>query len=455
MTNGDYPRMLLRRTSQDTSIPLPASSMPRREQRFKSDSAERRHAEILRTAVNKSFPDAKPVNVLESNPSSSWKHMSKDSPKQKKVPGEETLRRHNKFKPLPTLEVLNWANGLPTSNSSQSDSIKDCSQFSSPKIPSSTSESRRSNAKVGSSVVSQTLDDEKQRRRLSNASSMMSSELYQSELDPSAYSDTASERRRKKERSIPPPIGLDGLTSDILLQWAESVTNSSPSSSESSSPTRLSAMSSDGSIFTDQNFAKAVAAVAECGGFNLNQDTSTPNKFPPHLSINNYLSGLGKLPIDMCSTPPVQRTKNNNNNINKNSSSLDKNLVRYGTGFQDVDSVSSASKPLTKSNLNKHNSSLERDNKDPSTNQLTMSNLRGHNTSLDRANRHPSQKRPMTNSRGRSATVTTKPIPMPEAPLSFTSALERQDSKGSLNSSKDSVNENAAGTSERKPKAEC
>ena len=41
--------------------------------RGKSDSAERRHAEIVRTAANKSFPDAGPVNVMETNPQASWK----------------------------------------------------------------------------------------------------------------------------------------------------------------------------------------------------------------------------------------------------------------------------------------------------------------------------------------------------------------------------------------------
>ena len=113
-------------------------------------------------------------------------------------------------------------------------------------------------------------------------------------------------------------------------------------------------MSSDGSIFSDQNFAKAVAAVAECGGFSLGNDTSTPNRFVPHVSMSNYISGLDKLPLDMCTTPPLSRTKTNK----KNTLSLDKNLIRYGTGFQDVDSVSFAAKPLTKSNLKQHCVSL-------------------------------------------------------------------------------------------------
>ena len=83
----------------------------------------------------------------------------------------------------------------------------------------------------------------------SNASSMISSELYQSELDPSGYSDICpSKRKKKKEKAVLLPIDLDGLTSDILLQWAESVTNSSPSSSGSLLPSQLSGISSEGSI---------------------------------------------------------------------------------------------------------------------------------------------------------------------------------------------------------------
>lgn len=78
--------------------------------------------------------------------------------------------------------------------------------------------------------------------------------------------------KSKKSRSKPKPIPIDleGITSDIIMQWAESVTNTSGSEDDSScsSPSRISGISSDGSFFTDADFANAVRVAAECGGFN-------------------------------------------------------------------------------------------------------------------------------------------------------------------------------------------
>lgn len=83
---------------------------------------------------------------------------------------------------------------------------------------------------------------------------------------------TGKSEKSKKSRSKPKPIPIDleGITSDIIMQWAESVTNTSGSEDDSScsSPSRISGISSDGSFFTDADFANAVRVAAECGGFN-------------------------------------------------------------------------------------------------------------------------------------------------------------------------------------------
>ena len=483
--------------------------------RSKTDSAERRHAEIVRTAANKSFPDAELVNVMETNPQASWKREKapKESPKlPQKPPGENTLRRQAKsqFKPLPQLEVLNWADGLPNPHDPATNEGGQGSAPSSPKLSSSASmfsegnqrpESRMSHTGSASSLNKYPF--EKRRRKTSNASSMLSSELYQSEMDPSAYSDIVSDRRKKKDKAIPPPIDLEGLTSDILLQWAESVTNSSPSSSGSSSPSRLSGISSEGSIYTDEDFAQAVAAVAECGGFNMDYDyslpgmpgtqppypstrnakmnkidevlhqrskirnnasagntkthdshplTGTPNSFIPTISMSSYLTGTGKgTPSSYSGQAGHPRGAHR-----KRSNPADKNL-RYGTGFQDVDSASTVPfKPLTVSSLMEHDSSLGRDKKE-ATKPLTVSNLRQHDTSLDRAlkqNERPVPREPPVYSDVHSIPKSNNLL-MPEAPMSVISALERNESinsnsKDSANSSsrQDSEVENG-GTSER------
>ena len=473
-----------------------SGSVPRRqlEPKFKNDSVERRLGEIVRT---KKAPEPADVNVLSNTQQASWKRdkQSIESPNpHSKPPGENTLRRQGKtqFKPLPKLEVLNWADGLP--NPSQGG--EDISPPASPKTSSAFSEAdnHRTDSRIshgGSSNSLNKYSSSHRRRRNSNASSMMSSELYQSEMDPSGYSDVMTDRKKKKEKAIPPPIHFDGLTSDILLQWAESVTNSSPSSSGSSSPSRLSGISSEGSLYTDEDFAQAVAAVAECGGFNMDYDYSLPgmnaipvpqqvplsatrnskmnkidqvlaqrqkslnppaaNKVPgsqalpsfvPQISMSNYLTGSGQ-PRNGGGRLPKSKDKASNS-------------LRHGT-FDDVDS----SKPLTMSNLMKHDSSLDRGKKDPAK-PLTMSNLRQHDSSLDRDRDRRKTKPALPPGYGKpppyeSNHDTREPQQLlPEAPSLVTSALERHESMNS--NSRDSVNssnrhdsevENNLGTSER------
>ena len=492
-------------------------SMSRRnEARVKQDSVDRRLGEIVRT--NKHAPEDD-VNVMDANQQASWKREPK--PKEtptlsSKPPGENTLRRQGKtqFKPLPDLEVLKWTDGLP--DTSKAASING-SPPGSPKTAASVSEADhpRGDSRMEShGGSSNSLNKYHRRRRNSNASSMMSSELYQSEMDPSGYSDVVSDRKKRKEKAIPPPIDFEGLTSDILLQWAESVTNSSPSSSGSSSPSRLSGISSEGSLYTDEDFAQAVAAVAECGGFNMDYDynlpgmnmtpaplsstrnskmdkidqvfaqrskprnppglgaaskpgsrpdTSTPQGYVPQISMSNYLTGSQKGPHSTHGSssghPRASRSRGDRG------AGGDKNNLRYGTGFDDVGSVSSsATKPLTVSNLLQHDSSLDRDKK-PNAKPLTVSNLRQHETSLDRDrdrrqkpiayDKPPPYHESISKNAYRGDSNPQQNSILPEAALSVTSALERHESmnsKDSLNSSNkhDSEIENNVGTSERR-----
>ena len=90
----------------------------------------------------------------------------------------------------------------------------------------------------------------------------------ENELESMASKSEKSKKSRSKPKPI--PIDLEGITSDIIMQWAESVTNTSGSEDDSSasSPSRISGISSDGSFFTDADFANAVRVAAECGGFN-------------------------------------------------------------------------------------------------------------------------------------------------------------------------------------------
>ena len=88
------------------------------------------------------------------------------------------------------------------------------------------------------------------------------------------------------------------------MQWADSVTNTSGSDNESpcSSPSRVSGISSDGSFLTDTDFANAVKAAAECGGFNIDIDLNMykdthPISFQPFAgSLSTYNAETGEYP---------------------------------------------------------------------------------------------------------------------------------------------------------------
>lgn len=84
----------------------------------------------------------------------------------------------------------------------------------------------------------------------------------------STKSGKSGHKHKNKSKPKALPIDLEGITSDIIMQWADSVTNTSGSDEDSScsSPSRV---SSTGSFFTDADFANAVRAAAECGGFNM------------------------------------------------------------------------------------------------------------------------------------------------------------------------------------------
>jgi hypothetical protein len=89
------------------------------------------------------------------------------------------------------------------------------------------------------------------------------------------------------------PFDLAGITSDIIMQWADSVTNTSGSEDESpcSSPDRKSGISSDGSFLTDTDFANAVKAAAECGGFNIDIDLNMYKAMDP-ISFQPFAGSL-------------------------------------------------------------------------------------------------------------------------------------------------------------------
>ena len=407
-----------------------------------------RHAEIVRTS-NKKF-DSDLANCMENNTQATWKREKMKEAPEVMTSGEDTLRRKgkNSFKPLPKLEVLNWAD-YPTAHSKAGSSAG--SPPSSPKTSASAfSDNNGSRATSRASQGSSTSLNKYpyggrsghapsvSSRRMSQSSSMMSSELYQSEMEPSVYSDAASEKKKSKNKTLPPPIDLDGLTSDILLQWAESVTNSSPSSSGSSSPSRLSVISSDGSFLTDEDFAHAVAAVVKCGGFTdfdyslsnmpglqapassqqmdhqqklkmekidamisskgkqafrsngassanphaLRQDTCSPPSVTP-ISFSSYLSNNSKRGgANSLSNGPFNKHRQRPSNQN---AANDVTALRFASN--DNDAALSFGSPLTMSNLRQHDSSLGREKK--LMKPLTVSNLKQHDSSLERNKKLP------------------------------------------------------------------
>ena len=467
-----------------------------------------RHAEIVRTS-NKKF-ESDLANCMENNTQATWKREKMKEAPEVLTSGEDTLRRKakNSFKPMPKLEVLDWAD-YPVASS------KACSSAGSPPSSPKTSASAFSdnNGSRATSRASQGSTTSLNKypygvrsghapsvssRRMSQSSSMMSSELYQSEMEPSVYSDAASEKKKSKNKgALPPPIDLDGLTSDILLQWAESVTNSSPSSSGSSSPSRLSAISSDGSFLTDEDFAHAVAAVVKCGGFtnfdyslsnmpglqappqsqpvdhqqkmkmekidamiaskgkpfrvngaasanqlSHRQDTRSPPSVTP-ISFSSYLSGNAKRTgANSLSNGPYNKQRPRVPNHN------DATGLRFGN---ESESPFSFGTPLTMSNLRQHDSSLGREKH--LTKPLTVSNLKQHDSSLERNKKIPADSN--RNDDDDDDVFGDKNAQINGGiaqPLSVTSALERNESLGSTKDSKSSINSEfeGRGTSERR-----
>jgi len=474
-----------------------------------------RHAEIVRTS-NKKF-ESDLANCMENNTQATWKREKMKEAPEVLTSGEDTLRRKakNSFKPMPKLEVLDWAD-YPATPSKAGSSAG--SPPSSPKTSASAfSDNNGSRATSRASQGSTTSLNKYpyggrsghapsvSSRRMSQSSSMMSSELYQSEMDPSVYSDAASEKKKcKNKAALPPPIDLDGLTSDILLQWAESVTNSSPSSSGSSSPSRLSAVSSDGSFLTDEDFAHAVAAVVKCGGFN-NYDYSLSNmpglQAPPQSQLSDHQQKMKMEKIDAMiaskgkafrgsggasltnqlthrqdtrsppSVTPISFSSYLSSNAKRTGASslsngpYNKHRQRIAnpndlTGLRfgnENESTVSFGTPLTMSNLRQHDSSLGREKH--STKPLTVSNLKQHDSSLERNKKIPVDDRRNNDDDdddvddddvfgGKNAQANSGMA----QPLSVTSALERNESLGSTKDSKSSVNSEyeGRGTSERR-----
>jgi len=289
-----------------------------------------------------------------------------------------------------------------------------------------------------------------------------------------------------------------------LLQWAESVTNSSPSSSGSSSPSRLSAVSSDGSFLTDEDFAHAVAAVVKCGGFN-NYDYSLSNmpglQAPPQSQLSDHQQKMKMEKIDAMiaskgkafrgsggasltnqlthrqdtrsppSVTPISFSSYLSSNAKRTGASslsngpYNKHRQRIAnpndlTGLRfgnENESTVSFGTPLTMSNLRQHDSSLGREKH--STKPLTVSNLKQHDSSLERNKKIPVDDRRNNDDDdddvddddvfgGKNAQANSGMA----QPLSVTSALERNESLGSTKDSKSSVNSEyeGRGTSERR-----
>ncbi|XP_065055989.1 roundabout homolog 3-like isoform X2 [Rhopilema esculentum] len=469
-----------------------------------------RHAEIVRTSSKKFESDL--VNCMENNTQATWKREKMKEAPEVLVSGEDTLKRKakNSLKPFPKLEVLNWAD-YPATASKPGSSAG--SPPSSPKTSASAlSDNNGSRATSRASQGSMTSLNKYpytgrsghapsvSSRRMSQSSSMMSSELYQSEMEPSVYSDAASEKKKPKSKALPPPIDLDGLTSDILLQWAESVTNSSPSSSGSSSPSRMSAVSSDGSFLTDEDFAQAVAAVVECGGFmdfdyslsnmpglqappsrptptdrqhklkmekidamiaskgkssrsnaanqRMRQETCSPPSVTP-ISFSSYLSNNPKRTgASSLSNAPSSSNKHRQRSSNQAAPS-DASGLRFGGNEGEV--PASFGTPLTMSNLRQHDSSLGREKK--LTKPLTISNLKQHDSSLERTKK-PTEKEEIDpgDEVFDDSVKTGLSNGNVAQPLSVISALERNESLGSTKDSKSSINSEieGRGTSERR-----
>lgn len=105
-------------------------------------------------------------------------------------------------------------------------------------------------------------------RKKPPSSAVSDSAVSAPKVPGSTRSGKSGHKHKKAKQPKALPIDLEGITSDIIMQWADSVTNTSGSDDDSScsSPSRV---SSTGSFFTDADFANAVRAAAECGGFNM------------------------------------------------------------------------------------------------------------------------------------------------------------------------------------------
>lgn len=198
-----------------------------------------------------------------------------------------TARRKG-LKPLPRLTIasVNWADMLPPPPSHPPPS----SVATRSPPPSPTATSMCSETTYGRSHASSFFP-----RR---SGSVVSGDLERATAD----SVVSGKSRGKSENKL--PFDLAGITSDIIMQWADSVTNTSGSDNESpcSSPSRVSGISSDGSFLTDTDFANAVKAAAECGGFNIDIDLNMykdthPISFQPFAgSLSTYNAETGEYP---------------------------------------------------------------------------------------------------------------------------------------------------------------
>ena len=200
-------------------------------------------------------------------------------------------RKRTKLKPPPKLAILNWADFLPGPPSHPPPSSLGSPPPSPPYRSSAASMySERSamtgmsgttgmSGMTGMSDASLPYYHKKAARSAGPGSvvsdSMISADAYTSELERAMAESVASKSEKGggnggRRKNKPIPIDLEGITSDIIMQWADSVTNTSGSDEESecSSPSRISGIS-DGSFFTDADFANAVKVAAECGGFNM------------------------------------------------------------------------------------------------------------------------------------------------------------------------------------------
>lgn len=187
--------------------------------------------------------------------------------------------RRKGLKPPPKLTIasVNWADMLPPPPSHPPPS----SVATRSPPPSPTGTSMCSETTYGRSHASSF----RPRRSGSVLSGEVTSDVEKAESVRSGKSKGKSENKL--------PFDLAGITSDIIMQWADSVTNTSGSGEDSpcSSPDRKSGISSDGSFLTDTDFANAVKAAAECGGFNIDIDLNMYKAVDP-ISFQPFAGSL-------------------------------------------------------------------------------------------------------------------------------------------------------------------